>query len=86
MENEYKLYRCTFIKEEKEYIIGKDRKGRKYYIVKNKASKRYKEGGDESFYATLEIKGLLVKKMILNPIVYDEYLKLINRDTVNIHI
>ena len=77
MENKYKLYRCFFTDVRKAYIIGKDINGKKYYIVKNSASKNYKKGTDDYFYATLETKGYVLKKSILTPIKYEEYLKLI---------
>lgn len=79
MKNSYRLFRCTFLKVTEDYIIGKDRNGRRYYIVRNEATEKYKEGGDESFYATLEVKGLLLKKLVLNPIRYETYLELINK-------
>ena len=77
MEEKYKLYRCFFTEVRRDYIIGKDINGKKYYIVKNNASKNYKKGMDDYFYATLETKGSVFKKSILTPIKYEEYLKLI---------
>lgn len=83
MKDSYKLFRCTFLKVTEDYIIGRGRNGQKYYIVRNEATKNYKEGGDESFYATLEVKGILLKKLILNPIKYEDYLILINKNNEN---
>lgn len=76
----YKLYRCTIISENENYFIGKDVHNQKYYITKNQATKNYKIGTDDTFYASISEEGILFKKKILNPITSKEYEKLVSKD------
>lgn len=74
--NEYKLYRCKFLKITKNYILGKDVfNSTTYKIIKNDVSRHFKVGYDDSFYATAEKKGLLLTSIILNPIDYNQVIK-----------
>ena len=67
MKKNLKLYRCVFLKENNEFIIGKDIFNEKiYYIRKCKETEGFKVGTDNSFYAEQEVKGMLFKKSILN--------------------
>ncbi|MBP3916623.1 hypothetical protein [Clostridium sp.] len=71
----YKLYRCKFIKVTKEYIIGKDIfTGKTYKIVKNSAAETFKVGFDDSFYAKALKKSFLSGTEVIEPIKYSDYL------------
>lgn len=77
MNEEFKLYRCIFLKENKDYIIGKDIFNSKIYnIKKSKETTDFKIGTDNSFYAIKEETGLLFKKSILKVVNYNEVLKM----------
>ena len=77
MNNEFKLYRCIFLKENKDYIIGKDIFNSKIYnIKKSKETTDFKIGTDKSFYAIKEENGLILKKSILKVVNYNEVLKM----------
>lgn len=77
MNEEFKLYRCIFLKENKDYIIGKDIFNSKIYnIKKSKETIDFKVGTDNSFYAIKEETGLLFKKSILKVVNYNEVLKM----------
>ena len=77
MNEEFKLYRCIFLKENKDYIIGKDIFNSKIYnIKKSKETADFKFGTDNSFYAIKEETGLLFKKSILKVVNYNEVLKM----------
>ena len=53
MSNKLKLYRCIFLKENKDYIIGKDIFNSKIYnIKKSEETSEFKIGTDNSFYAS----------------------------------
>lgn len=76
MGNKLKLYRCIFLKENKDYIIGKDIFNSKIYnIKKSEETSEFKIGTDNSFYASEEKSGILFKKSILRVINYNEVLK-----------
>lgn len=68
-----KLYRCTIISENSKYFIGKDVLNNKFFIKKNQATKHYKIGTNDSFYAKVEQSGFVIKRLILNPISSKEY-------------
>lgn len=77
MSNKLKLYRCIFLKENKDYIIGKDIFNSKIYkIKKSKETSEFKIGTDNSFYASEEESGVIFKKSILEVINYNEVLKM----------
>lgn len=77
MREDFKLYRCIFLKENKEYIIGKDVFNAKtYYIKKSKETETFKIGTDNSFYAVKEDSGLVFKKLILNVINYNNIVRM----------
>lgn len=71
-----KLFRCTIIGEDEKYFIGKDVLNNKLYIMKNQATKNYKIGTNDSFYAKADKEGFIIKKTVLNPISSKEYEKL----------
>lgn len=72
-----KLYRCIFLKENKDYIIGKDIFSSKIYnIRKNKETATFKIGTDNSFYAKKEESGVVFRKTILEVVNYNEVLKM----------
>ncbi|MCD2502298.1 hypothetical protein LQE93_10955 [Clostridium sp. NSJ-145] len=76
MREELKLYRCIFLKENKNYIIGKDIFNSKiYYIKKNKETENFRIGTDNSFYAIKEECGKLFKKVILKVVNYDSVIE-----------
>lgn len=68
-----KLFRCTIISEDGSYFVGKDIFNNKFYIKKNQATKNYKIGTNDSFYAKVEKEGFIIKRSILNPISSKEY-------------
>ncbi len=73
----FKLYRCIFLKENKDYIIGKDIFNSKIYnIKKSKETSEFKIGADNSFYAIKEESGFLFKKVILKVVNYDDVIKM----------
>ena len=77
MREEFKLYRCIFLKENKDYIIGKDIFNSKtYHIKKSKEIEEFRIGTDNSFYAIKEENGLMFKKLILKVINYNEVVKM----------
>ena len=77
MNEEFKLYRCIFLKENKDYIIGKDIFNSKIYNIKKcEETTDFKIGTDNSFYAIKEETGLLFKKSILKVVNYNEVLKM----------
>ncbi|MBK1813898.1 hypothetical protein JHL18_25150 [Clostridium sp. YIM B02505] len=76
--DELKLYRCTIVGESDKYFTGKDVLGNKLLIAKNKNTRKYKIGTDDSFYASIKKEGLLVKKDILYPISSAEYEELVS--------
>ena len=77
MSNKLKLYRCIFLKENKDYIIGKDIFNSKIYkIKKSEETSEFKIGTDNSFYALEEESGMIFKKSILEVINYNEVLKM----------
>ena len=81
MKENFKLYRCIFLKEKKDYIIGKDVFNSKtYYIKKSKETEGFKIGTDNSFYATKEESGVIFKKPVLNVVNFD---KVVNNRTMN---
>ncbi len=74
---DFKLYRCIFLKESKDYIIGKDIFNSKIYkIKKNNESLDFKIGTDNSFYAKKEESGLFFKNIVLEVVNYNEILKM----------
>lgn len=77
MRDKLKLYRCIFLKENKDYIIGKDIFNSKVYnIKKSEETSEFKIGTDNSFYASEERIGTIFKKSILKVINYNEVLKM----------
>lgn len=67
MKEELRLYRCILLKENRDYIIGKDIFNSKiYHIKKSKETEEFRIGNDNSFYAIKEENGLIFKKLILN--------------------
>lgn len=76
-ENEFKLFRCQFLREGKNYIKAVDFNGKYYIIKKSPETRNFKEGFDDEFYARLEVKGVFNKK-ILHVISFEEYLALKN--------
>lgn len=77
MSDKLKLYRCIFLKENKDYIIGKDIFNSKIYnIKKSEETSEFKIGTDNSFYAVEEENGILLKKSILEVVNYNEVLKM----------
>lgn len=77
MKEELKLYRCIFLKENKEYIIGKDIFNSKiYHIKKSKETQEFRIGTDNSFYDIKEENGLIFKKLILKVINYNEVVRM----------
>jgi hypothetical protein len=81
--DELKLYRCTIVGESGKYFVGKDVLDNKLLIAKNKNTKKYKVGTDDSFYAAIKKEGLLVKKNILYPISSAEYEELVSNKEVH---
>lgn len=81
--DELRLYRCTIIGENDKYFIGKDVLDNKLLIAKNKSTRRYKIGTNDSFYASIKKEGLLVKKNILYPISSAEYEDLVSNKEMN---
>lgn len=73
---DYKLFRCKFLREGKEFIKAKDYNGNTFYIKRSKNTKGYKKGFDDTFYAKLERKGIIFKKRILHVIDFNDYLAL----------
>lgn len=71
------LIRCIITGENDEYFKGKDYLGSNYLILKNKNSLRFSIGNDFTFHAIKEQKGMLLKKVILNPLSTDEYIELV---------
>lgn len=87
MKENFKLYRCIFLKEKKDYIIGKDVfTSKTYYIKKSKETEGFKIGTDNSFYATKEESGLIFKKPILNVVDFNKVVnnRIMNDSTFNI--
>ena len=77
MNQDIKLYRCIFIKENKNYFIGKDSFNSKiYYIKKIDETEYFKLGIDNSFYAVKEEGGFILKKVVLNVINFNEVVKM----------
>lgn len=76
------LMRCIVTKVNDEYFEGKDYNGRKYIIAKNEATKNYKLGTDNTFYATKKVEGLMFKKTILEPLTTDEYEAILSKEHI----
>ncbi|WP_238884705.1 hypothetical protein [Clostridium sp. YIM B02551] len=70
------LMRCIIKKDCGDYFKAEDYNGRKYIIAKNRTSKNFKRGTDDTFYAYKESVGMLFKKEIYYPVSSDEYFKL----------
>lgn len=75
---DYNEFDCIFIKETKNYIIGKDFNGIKYKIKKSNATKKFKVGYQNLFFAVLRKEGIL-KNNVLYPILFEDYLILKER-------
>ena len=67
------LIRCVINKDCGDYFKGKDYNGTNYIIMKTEATKRFKKGTDDTFYAIKEVRGLLLKKEVYHPITSKEY-------------
>ena len=77
MNDNLRLYRCVFLKENNEFIIGKDIFNEKvYHIRKSEETEGFKIGTDNSFYAERELKGILFKKNILKVINYNKVIEM----------
>lgn len=77
MKEDFKLYRCIFLKESKEYIVAKDIFNKNvYHIKKCENTGDFKVGADKSFYAVKEECGLLFKKVILQVVDYNKVIKM----------
>ncbi|GIM30234.1 hypothetical protein CPJCM30710_29000 [Clostridium polyendosporum] len=74
--DDLKLYRCTIIENNSKYFLGEDVFKNKFYIAKNEATKKYKVGTNDSFYAKVVREGILFKKEVLHPITSAEYEKI----------
>ncbi|MPN60295.1 hypothetical protein SDC9_208023 [bioreactor metagenome] len=74
--------RCVITKVNDNNYEGKDYNGRKYLIVKNEATKNYKLGTDSTFYATKRVEGLMLKKIILEPLTTDEYEYILSKEPI----
>ncbi|WP_027631780.1 hypothetical protein [Clostridium hydrogeniformans] len=67
------LIRCVINKDCGDHFKGKDYNGKNYIIMKTEATKRFKKGTDDTFYAIKEVKGLVLKKEVYHPITTKEY-------------
>lgn len=77
MKENFKLYRCIFLKENKDYIIGKDIfNSRIYHIKKSKETESFKVGTDNSFYAIKEDSGIIFKKLVLNVVSFNSVVEM----------
>jgi len=74
--------RCIVTKVNDNHFEGKDYNGRKYIIAKNEATKNYKLGTDNTFYATKKVEGLMFKKTILEPLTTDEYEAILSKEHI----
>ncbi|WP_160674297.1 hypothetical protein [Clostridium sp. C8-1-8] len=81
--DELKLYRCTIVGETDKHFIGKDVLDNKLLIAKNKNTRKFKIGTNDTFYASIKKEGLVVKKEILYPISSAEYEDLVTKNHVN---
>jgi hypothetical protein len=81
--DELKLYRCTIVGETDKYFIGKDVLDNKLLIAKNRNTKKFKIGTNDTFYASIKKEGLVVKKEILYPISSAEYEDIVSKKHVN---
>jgi hypothetical protein len=81
--DELKLYRCTIVGETDKYFIGKDVLDNKLLIAKNRNTKKFKIGTNDTFYASIKKEGLVVKKEILYPISSAEYEDIVSKNHVN---
>lgn len=70
------LLRCIITKDCGSYFKAKDYNGNKYLIAKNSASKKFKEGSDDTFYAYKEITGVLFKRELYHPVSSKDFLRL----------
>ena len=82
--DDLKLYRCTIVGETEKYFVGKDVLDNKLMIAKNRNTKKFKVGTNDTFYASIKKEGLLVKKDILYPISSAEYEELVANKHVNV--
>ncbi|GIM27346.1 hypothetical protein CPJCM30710_00120 [Clostridium polyendosporum] len=82
--NDLKLYRCTIIDENHKYFLGQDVFKNKFHIAKNEATKKYKVGTNDSFYAKSVREGIIFKKEVLHPITSVEYEKIVSKKSNSI--
>lgn len=77
--DDFKLYRCTITDESHKYFLGEDVFKNRFYIAKNEATKNYKIGTNDSFYAKSVVEGILFKKEVLHPITSAEYEEIVSK-------
>lgn len=82
--DDFKLYRCTIIDESHKYFLGEDVFKNRFYIAKNEATKKYKVGTNDSFYAKAVVEGILFKKEVLHPITSAEYEEIVSKEVNDI--
>lgn len=70
------LIRCIIKKDCGDYFKAEDYQGNKYIIAKNKTSKRFEKGTDDTFYAVREKVGSFFKREIYHPVSSAEYIEL----------
>lgn len=71
------LIRCLITGESSKYFKAKDYLGNSYLIAKNKITKSFSVGKDNTFHAYKEQHGLIIKKTVLYPLSNDEYIEII---------
>ena len=70
------LIRCIIKKDCGDHFKAEDYQGNKYIIAKNKISRRFEKGTDDTFYAFKEEMGMLFKKEVYYPVSSSEYIEL----------
>lgn len=68
-----KLERLNIVKEKKSYFIGKDHRRKKYRILKNSYSEKFRVGDDRYMYFSIVKQKLFY--LFINPVSHEEYLK-----------
>lgn len=71
--DELVVVRCIIKKDCGNYFKGEDYNGKTHIIMKTDATKSFKKGTDDTFYAMKDEMGLIFKKQVLYPITSKQF-------------
>ncbi len=73
------LVRCIIKKDCRNFFKAQDYNGKKYIVIKNHVTSKFKKGTDDTFYAVKEKRGYILKRDVLYPISSTEFEKLLKK-------